>query len=255
MTLHVESLGAGDDLILLHGWGMHGGVWEAVQSELARSFRVHVVDLPGLGYSSTCAPYTLENIASLLAEAFPQQVYVCGWSLGGQVAMRWALAFPSQVKRLVLVGATPRFVSSDDWDYGVADEVFQQFAQQVAQDYRGTLMRFLSLQAHGGTSSREQAKQLREHFFARGEPAPDVLQAGLRILLETDLRNVVSGLEQPVLLVHGGRDTLAPSAAATWMAETVPDARLKIIEKAAHAPFISHPSDFVHAVQSFLELH
>jgi pimeloyl-[acyl-carrier protein] methyl ester esterase len=253
MTLHVDSLGAGDDVVLLHGWGMHGGVWEGVQAELARHFRVHAVDLPGLGHSPACTPYTLVNLAERLAEAFPQPVHVCGWSLGGQIAVQWALAQPAQVRRLVLVGATPRFVSGEDWRCGVEEAVFRQFAQQVAQDYRGTLMRFLALQAHGGDAPRAQIKQLRERFFARGEPAPEVLQAGLRILLGTDLRDAVAGLQQPVLLVHGTHDMLAPVTASEWMAGQLPHARLEKIAGASHAPFLSHPTRFVSAVRDFME--
>ena len=51
MSLHIESIGSGAPLLLIHGWGMHGGVWDEVAQELAADFRVHRVDLPGYGYS------------------------------------------------------------------------------------------------------------------------------------------------------------------------------------------------------------
>jgi pimeloyl-[acyl-carrier protein] methyl ester esterase len=69
------------------------------------------------------------------------------------------------------------------------------------------------------------------------------------------LRDVIGELRQPVLLVHGARDTLAPVAASAWMAACLPDVQVQIMDKAAHAPFISHPSDFVSAMQGFLERH
>ncbi len=47
--LHVEVTGSGAPLVLLHGWGMHGGVWTDVAAQLAQDFRVHSVDLPGHG--------------------------------------------------------------------------------------------------------------------------------------------------------------------------------------------------------------
>jgi pimeloyl-[acyl-carrier protein] methyl ester esterase len=252
MKLHVNSDGAGDDLVLLHGWGMHGGVWADMHDALANHFRVHSVDLPGHGQSPNCEPYTLTRIADLLAEAFPMPVDVCGWSLGGQVAMQWALEQTEQVRRLALVGTTPRFVSGADWQFGVADEVFQEFAAQVAKNYHGTMKRFISLQAHGGDSSREQIRRLRERFFEGGEPAPQVLQDGLHILLETDMRLAVAGLEQPLLLVHGTHDMLAPVAAAEWMAAQLPDARLEKITGASHAPFLSHPTAFVQTIRDFM---
>ena len=253
MTLHIESLGSGGNLVLLHGWGMHGGIWQDVPSRLASRYRVHVVDLPGLGHSPSCEPYTLDHMVQILSAALPQPVHVCGWSLGGEVAMQWALAQPQQVQKLILVGATPKFVSEGNWNYGMPEDVFSQFAHEVEQDYRGTLMRFLSLQAHGGETSREQIKQLRERFFERGKPAPEVLQAGLRILLGTDLRDQICHLQQPTLLIHGARDTLVPAAAALWMQTQLQDAQLFMLDAAAHAPFLSHPTDFTKMILDFLE--
>jgi len=50
--LHVETFGSGPDLVLLHGWGMHGGVWGDFALRLAERYRVHVIDLPGHGFSA-----------------------------------------------------------------------------------------------------------------------------------------------------------------------------------------------------------
>lgn len=252
MKLHIKSRGTGTELILLHGWGMHGGVWEGIHAGLSKHFRVHAVDLPGYGSSPTCNPYTLEHIVALLAATFPGPVNVCGWSLGGQVAMQWALEHPVQVRQMVLVGSTPRFVASDGWKCAVKGEVFRQFAAQVAADYRGTMRRFLSLQAQGGESSREQIRRLREHFFQAVDPAPEALQAGLNMLLETDLRSAVPRLKLPVLLVHGSHDMLAPAAAAVWMTSKLPDARLEMIAGASHAPFLSHRTEFMAALRNFM---
>ena len=59
MRLHVESRGAGPDLVLLHGWAMHGGIWGDAGEQLGRRFRLHLVDLLGHGYSPACKGCTL----------------------------------------------------------------------------------------------------------------------------------------------------------------------------------------------------
>jgi len=56
MSLHLESQGSGAPLLLIHGWGMHGGMWGQVAAQLAQSFTVHSVDLPGHGYSHSKLP-------------------------------------------------------------------------------------------------------------------------------------------------------------------------------------------------------
>jgi pimeloyl-[acyl-carrier protein] methyl ester esterase len=252
MSLHMETAGSGHDVVLIHGWGMHGGVWDGIRDALAERYRVHVLDLPGMGWSSSCQPYSLLRLTEVLAEALPERAAVFGWSLGGQVAMRLALDYPQRVERLVLIGATPRFVNGEDWQFGVAAEVFDLFASQVAADYHDTMTRFLGLQAFGGESSRTLMRELRERFFARPAPEGDVLQDALGILLDTDLRGELHALQQPTLLIHGNRDTLAPAEASEWMAAHLPHARLRLIEGASHAPFLSHPTTFLSEALQFL---
>lgn len=252
MTLHVDTSGAGRDLFLIHGWGMHGGVWENVTQGLAQHFRVHAIDLPGMGHSPACSPYTLERLAQAVAEQLPDDALLCGWSLGGLLAMRLALAQPHKVSRLALVGATPRFVNGDGWQCGVEADVFQLFAGQVEDDYPGTMDRFLGLQAFGGESSRATIRQLRARFLLRPAPERQVLHAALQILLTSDLRDEVAQLRQPLLLLHGERDTLAPVAAAHWLAQQLPQSELRVIAGSAHAPFLSHPTAFVQALTDFM---
>lgn len=250
MTLHVDITGHGPDMVFLHGWGMHGGVWRGVCDALAEDYRLHLIDLPGMGHSPACQPYTLSRIAEVVAQHVPSQSILAGWSFGGEVAMRLALDFPERLQRLVLIGSTPCFVNQHDWHHGVAPEVFRNFAEQVAADYHPSMSRFLGLQAFGGESSRQQMRALQEQFASRPAPALHVMLAALEVLLDTDLRAACTGLHLPVQLIHGNRDTLAPIAAARWMAQHLPDAQLHEIPSASHAPFLSHPAAFVAAIRN-----
>jgi pimeloyl-[acyl-carrier protein] methyl ester esterase len=75
----------------------------------------------------------------------------------------------------------------------------------------------------------------------------------LRVLLETDLRSEIENLRRPALLIHGDRDTLAPVQAAHWLAQQLPFGRLRVMAGASHAPFLSHPEQFIAALIEFLE--
>ena len=251
MSLHVETLGEGSDLVMLHGWGMHAGIWQPVKNQLAENYRLHLVDLPGMGNSEGIAPYTLENLVDVLSAQFSGGVAVCGWSMGGLVAMQWALSRSQQVHKLALIGATPKFVKSKTWSLGIELEVFRQFAEDVALKYEDTLGRFLALQAYGGETDRASLRVLREHFFERPSPAPDILMSGLNILLDTDLREAISKINIPTLVVHGQYDKLAPIQAGHWLAETLPDSHWRPHKGASHAPFISHPSWFIDTLKEF----
>lgn len=251
-ALNIEAFGHGPDLALLHGWGMHGGIWEGVRESLAEQFRVHVVDLPGYGASPACAPYTLEVLARSVANALPERTHVAGWSLGGQVALHWARLVPQQIGKLILIGTTPCFRQRANWTHGMSDPVMAEFAASLEQDYEGTLKRFLSLQARSGDEARATIAALREKLFARGKPGMETLRAGLAILSGLDLRETLSAIGQDTLVLHGSHDTLTPPAAGQWLADALPHARLAMVCGAAHAPFLSHPKETLDAMTRFL---
>jgi len=253
--LHVESVGQGPSLVLLHGFGLHGGLFAPLLPALARHHRVHVVDLPGHGHSDPIEPWTIDAIVAALERAFAAEVRplaVMGWSLGGVIALSWALAHPGRIRKLALVATSPRFVADDAWPHAMAPQTLARFADELRVAWRLTLQRFLTLQVQGSEAGRATLAALRHQLFARGAPDPGTLAAALRSLADTDLRGAVARIAIPALVVAGERDTLAPPEAAAWLAQALPAAELLRVPGAAHAPFLSHPDAFRDALLDFL---
>lgn len=252
MSLYVEQRGSGPDLVLLHGWGLHSGLFEPVVDALAAHYQLHLVDLPGHGRSSMPeCEYTLANIAALIAEAVPANATWLGWSLGGRIALT-AAANDHAISKLILVGANPCFVQRPDWPHAMPEAELAQFATSLRDDYRATLRRFVAVQSRGSERGREELRRLRETLFDHGEPAAEALAAGLQLLGDADLRPQLAAIKQPTLILHGERDTLAPLAAAEYTAAEMPNAKLVCIVGAGHAPFISHPQAFISAIKEFV---
>ncbi len=244
-ALHVERLGAGPDLALIHGWAMHGGVWRGLAERLATSHRVHLVDLPGHGRSAMIdGSYTLEAIADAVAAALPAPAALLGWSLGGLVAMSIALRDPARVTRLVLTGATPRFVNDACWSAGLDAAVVDDFGARLGDDPARTVHRFLALQVRGSDGERQTLARLKAALDGAPPPDPRALAGGLAILRETSLLPALGRLRQPVRLIHGARDTITPPPAAAFLGERLPAAVVYNIDGAGHAPFLSHPERF-----------
>lgn len=256
VTRQHEQQGETPNLVLIHGWGMHGGLWQPVVKKLAGYFNLHIVDLPGMGFSRPIDSSGLDAIAAKVVEILPDNADICGWSFGTHVAMRVALMQPDKVRRMILVAGTPRFVNEpgpDAWQMGIDGEVYRRFADSVSQDYQNTLVRFFSLQCMGADDARSTIKQLRASFAERPVPTMSTLHKALGILLETDMRQDVPQLKKPVLLIHGDRDRLVPVQAGHWLAQHLPFGRLRVIAGAGHAPFLSHQNQFVEALVQFLE--
>ena len=252
--LFCKTQGSGADLVLLHGWGMNADVWDGVVPKLSERHRVTVVDLPGHGRSGIAdGDYSLSAQAKKVAQVLPPNATLLGWSLGGLLALQLALDFPQRVKALVLVASSPRFVRGDDWPDAMQAEVLQGFAGELQTDFKKTINRFLAIQALGSEHAREELRLLRGRVFAHGEPDRQALAGGLEILMTADFRDRLAALTCPLLLLCGERDTLFPAQAVRRTQALLPGAALHIVQGAGHAPFLSHPEDFVRALQAFMD--
>lgn len=249
VSLHHRCVGAGPDLMMLHGWGMHAGIWEPVVESLATRFRLHLYDLPGHGHSASQG-FTLDSVCTALAATAPAQAYWLGWSLGGMVAVEFAARYPQRVMRLALAASNPQFVASADWPQAMAPELLAEFAQSLSEDYAATLNRFLGLVARGAADNAV-LRMLRQAVKAAPAPTSAGLRSGLDILRTADLRAHIAELCMPTLLLAGARDTLVPITALRDLAARHPHLRLLEFARAGHAPFISHPQAFVAALAEF----
>lgn len=238
-------------LVLLHGWGAHKRVWDELLARLGADMQIIAPDLPGHGAAPAITPYAVECMVDTLAAAAPAQCTVAGWSLGGQLALAWARRHPQQVRRLMLIAATPRFVSTPDWPHGMAPEVFAEFSASLTRDAATTLRRFLLLQTQGDARARQAARQLEAALVLQAQPRSSVLVETLRWLQTTDLRAALPEIIQPTLVMHGDRDRIAPPAAGEYLASQLPQARLALLAGAAHAPFMSAPDEMCNLMNDF----
>ncbi|MBI5786838.1 MAG: alpha/beta fold hydrolase [Rhodocyclales bacterium] len=211
------------DLVFVAGWGFDSRVWQPVAERLAGDFRI-----------------------SYELDAAPEGAIVCGWSLGALRVLRES----ATAERLVLVAATPRFVKAPDWTDAQAPELLDGFSAAVIADPQAALRRFAALMNQGDAQAREITRQLNGLLRER-IPDSATLATGLAALRDTDLRKSAALVRQPTLLIHGEHDPLMPPAAAQWLADHMPDARLEVFAGTAHAPFLSQPDRFAQRVREF----
>jgi len=254
--LYVEGNGSGPDLVLLHGWGLNVRVWDGLVEELRDRFRLITVDLPGHGRSAWNAGRGTPAeqawfIHSSLASV-TNRYSLLGWSLGAQIALDLAAAMPGQIDKLILLAATPRFARSDDWSFGMQPSVIAKMATQLRQDYAKTVGDFLELQVRGSADAQNALAELRRALLVHGQAKPEALEAGLNILATSDLRPTLPHVKVPTLVIAGQHDRITPPAASRALAEALPDGRYVEMRRAAHAPFLSHRSEFAKLIEQFL---
>jgi pimeloyl-[acyl-carrier protein] methyl ester esterase len=253
--LHVETVGAGPPLVLLHGWAMHGGVFAPLAERLSSRFTLHLVDLPGHGLShDSTVPLRLDACVEAISALVPRAPW-CGWSLGGLVALHAAATRADDVPALAMLCASPCFVRDADWKHGVSADVFRNFADGLRNDYRGTLELFVALEAFGSDHAKDEIRALRDDLFARGEPAANVLADGLELLETGDLRAALPTLAVPSMWIAGRRDRLVDPRAMQAAAALAPEASVHVIEHAGHAPFLTHADEVAKLLADFFESH
>ncbi|MGL4937164.1 pimeloyl-ACP methyl ester esterase BioH [Shewanella sp.] len=249
-SVHVQTQGQGPELVLLHGWGVNGGVFSAMQEALPE-YRTHVVDLPGFGLSPPLAG-GLDAWVDALVQALPANAIWLGWSLGGQVATQAALRYPSQIKGLVTIASSPCFIAKKEQGWpGIAPAVLSQFGAELGQDLPRTIERFLAIQAMGSVTAKADIKQLKDFVLSRPLASPMALTQGLAMLHDIDLRSQIGQIPLPWLRLWGRLDGLVPRGLLPLMptGEHMSDV---VLAKASHAPFISHQEECLQALRAWL---
>lgn len=251
--IHIECLGNGPDLVMLHGWAMHGGLLRGLAEQLSADYRVSLIDLPGHGGSGPIDDYSLASVTDLLAQAAPPKAHWLGWSLGALLALGVADVHPERVRSLVMISGTPRFTAETDWP-GVESALLQQMSINLEQDFCGTLKRFIGLQTFNQENPRALAKQIHDMLDERPMPDKVALSGGLALLRDVDARPMLARLQKQVLAIMGAQDRLVPKLLAPRLRELSPSVEVQELPKAAHLPFLTHSGETACLIRDFLSL-
>ncbi|WP_117235633.1 pimeloyl-ACP methyl ester esterase BioH [Vibrio maerlii] len=260
-SLYWQTLGSGPDLVMIHGWGMNGAVWQQAAEQLSQHFTLHIVDLPGYGHSAESHGEDLADIANQVLAQAPEKATWLGWSLGGLVASYVAIHHPNRVNKLITVASSPKFaaekasinesgISKAAWR-GIQPQVLTAFTDQLIDDFKLTVERFMALQAMGSPSARQDVKQLKQAVFSRPEPNPRSLLAGLKILAEVDLRDALEQIQSPMLRLYGRLDGLVPLKVSKELNLQLPHTECFVFSESSHAPFMTEHQEFCAQVSRF----
>lgn len=254
--LYSYTSGIGPELLLIHGWGIHSGVWDHVVMHLSNTFRVTVMDLPGYGFSRYYPNvFDLESLLKSILSIIPKcpSIWI-GWSLGGLIAQMAAIYAKNLVSKLILVSSTPCFVQKPDWPSAIPQLLFNDFIDALNRNHYNLIEKFLILETYGSYNITKYLKKLRNIARERGGyPEKNVLSSGLQILLNSDFREQWLNIKIPIMLINGERDKLVPVDTGNILLKNFPQIKLVIFKHAGHIPFISHVDDFIKVIKEFCD--
>lgn len=260
VQLAYDMVGEGPPLLLLHGFTGSAGTWSMLLPALAERHRVIAPDLLGHGRSEAVREprrYGLDrqadDLAALLSTLGAASADVVGYSMGGRIALRLALDHPKRVERLVLESASPGIADTMARERRAADD--EALAVALERDGIEAFVDAWEQQAlfasHADLSSEARAR-LRHERTANDALA---LAASLRGAGQGAMKpvgGVVPRLHVPALIIAGLLDD-AGLRYARSMAESMPEARLEVVDGAAHTPHLERPIAFEALLTSFLD--
>jgi 2-hydroxy-6-oxonona-2,4-dienedioate hydrolase len=257
--LYYEIAGQGQPLVMIHAGVADSRQWNNEFSRFAGNFRVLRYDLRGYGKSEPVDgdfSHMGDLIALLDHVRIKEAVAAMGCSMGGGLAMDFALARPSQLKALVMVDAGPSGLKLDVPAHPKAAEAEKAY-NAGDLDLVAELETQIWFDGMGRTPGQvDPAMRRLAYDMDRLALAHDAKHLGNR-LPDTDspAATRLAELDMPVLVIVGAHDTPYILAAADYMAQRIRLVRKAVIEDAAHLPNMDQPEKFQGIVEAFLRGH
>lgn len=239
-------------IMLLHGWGFSSQLWQPLMQSLhAQGYEaVYAIDLPGFGTAFHESCESLDQVLEYIAEQLPEKSVLCGWSLGGMLALQMAARHPEKVAAIITIGSNLYFTEANDWP-GMPTADYQQFCQRFAAQPEKTWQRFLQLQTKGDSNAGQAADAL-DSLADYSAIHPATAEKMLRLLGEIDNRPLFKNLAMPGLHLLAEQDAITPVAIASLLQKMNPEQQIKILADSGHAAPVSQPGVLAACIVEFL---
>lgn len=229
-------------LVLLHGWGASGRIWQRQVDAFGEKYRVLTPQIPRWG-----ADWLQEYLAGLEL----RESVLLGWSVGGMLLLEalTALKGPAPAAT-VLVGVPAVFCRQPDHPWGPPVAAVRAMRQALKSDPRRVINDFARACLPPGEESFRAEVAAGFDFTATAAQ----LAKGLDYLREKDLRGLLPQIPGKVVIIQGGEDGIVPPGQAQFLHEHLPGSSLRLLAKAGHLPFITQAEGFNNLLNELIEV-
>jgi pimeloyl-ACP methyl ester carboxylesterase len=256
--------GQGPDLVLVHGWGSSGRMWQTLMNDLSPRFRCWALDLAGFGDSQKPPVdwYSISNyvrlVAAFMIDMGLKRPPLVGHSMGGMIGVTLAAEFPGLVSQMVAIN--PAVTGRTYWDLKLLSAsplsrpmlTIGKWVWPIAtSDWRRT-------PAMEGQTQYDQLNRAREREHARARIREDWQKASsestilaLRAISRHNIGPRLPEISAPTLVIVGDRDLTLPNSEGRLIAQHVRGARL-IVLPAGHLPTDDLPDTINRLIGDFL---
>ncbi|MED5292609.1 MAG: 2-succinyl-6-hydroxy-2,4-cyclohexadiene-1-carboxylate synthase [Actinomycetota bacterium] len=254
VVIEAEVMGDGDPILIIHGFTGCASAMTPL-TELLHGRRI-IPDLVGHGRSespASLAPYYLENISSQLSSLLRQldasPASIVGYSMGGRIALTFALSHPEMVKSLALIGTSPGISNQQDRAHRLEHdyELGASISQRGIGDFVNT---WVAQPMWDSLRQSLTSKQWQDSVNQRISNHPLGLANSLRATgtgAMTPLHDVLEHLSPPTLVLVGEKDQKFLEIAQQFVPR-IPDASIRVIKNSGHATHLEQPKTTAEAI-------
>ncbi|HEY9073502.1 MAG TPA: alpha/beta fold hydrolase [Desulfobaccales bacterium] len=228
-------------LVLLHGWGANGHIWQRQAKAIERQCTVLVPQI---------SRWEAGWLADYLSGVDLRESVLMGWSLGGMLLLEtMARLEGARPAATVLVGVAPVFCRRPDHPWGQPVAAVRAMRRALKSTPRQVINDFARACLAPGEESYRPETAAGFDF----EAAPAWLAQGLDYLKDKDLRGLLPRIPGPVTIIQGDQDKIVPPAQAEFLQGHLPESRLLIFKGAGHLPFITQTQAFNSILMDLIE--
>lgn len=247
-------------LIFVNGLGTDQHCWQRVTPAFADDYRLVLFD--NVGADAESQPYFLEHQVRYLgvrgyandlleicdALELDKDVTLVGHSLGALAALLACTTRPSLFRRLILIGASPRYANTEGYEGGFSSDDIKTIYREMSTNYAGW-SKSLAAAAMGNPDRPSLANQFAE---AIARIPQEMMLTILCSVLQTDQRAELAKLRIPTLLIQSQDDIFVPRTVADYLHAAIAGSELSVIDASGHLPHVSAPDQVVAAMSAFL---
>jgi pimeloyl-ACP methyl ester carboxylesterase len=244
--------GSGEDVIVLvHGFLGSSNDFSGIITNLSEQHTVIAVDLIGFGLSDKDLDldYSKKNMAEMVRKLVLSQdidhYTVLGHSMGGEIALHLAHAYPNEVMQAILLNSAGMV----DIQQGLSPSFPPFLVDSVFKNYGLQYLFFRKIMVNRSLASLDTFNRF--YYFNNQIPGKTLV----RMVEDNDsgqLAGKLNEVSQPVLLIWGRQDHVIPVEQGYELDQVLPDSRLVILDDCGHLTFLENPDAVLKAVQDFL---
>lgn len=247
----------GRTLVLLHGFGTDQDAWHHVLPGLLPEFRVVLLDLAGAGPNAAetfdAARYAdleshADDLLAILDELGVRDALFVGASMGGMIGVLAAIEQPAMFQRLILLGASPRYLNDAGYEGGFDQAALDGIFGAMSGNYQAWVSGFAPVAVRRPPEDNA-AREFAASLFAL---RPDIALSTARTVFQSDLRDRLKLLRRPARILQMRNDIAVPIAVGTYLARHLAQAEMEILPAEGHLPHLSAPDVVAAALQRHL---